>query len=55
MNDRLPVALSCAGEFVAALQIAAALPGLARLPRRAAAAPSSASILVRAAAVSASV
>ena len=37
MNERLLVALSCGGEFVAALQIEAALLGRGRLPRWAAA------------------
>ena len=38
MNERLLVALSCGGEFVAALQIEAAILGRGRLPRWAAAA-----------------
>lgn len=37
MNERLLVALSCGGEFVAALQIEAAILGRGRLPRWAAA------------------
>ena len=32
MNERLLVALSCGGEFVAALQIEAAILGRGRLP-----------------------